>query len=126
MIKDAEHCRRVLEETIESYPELEPLKLTQAHWEQFRQIQKVLTPFSEYTDYISKEQPTIQTSAMLYKRLEDMLLKITLKQDDYAVYDKDLIDAVKVGYNAFKGYNGFMKDNDIYLLATILDPCIKT
>jgi hypothetical protein len=126
MIKDAEHCRRALEETIESYSELEPLKLTQAHWEQLRQIRKVLTPFSEYTDYISKEQPTIQTSAMLYRRLEDMLLKITSTQDEYAVYDKDLIDAVKVGYDVFKGYNSFMKGNDIYLLATILDPRIKT
>lgn len=63
---------------------------------------------------------------MLYKRLEDMLLKITSKQDEYTVYGKDLIDAVKVGYDAFKGYDGFMKDNHIYLLATILDPRIRT
>jgi hypothetical protein len=69
------------------------------------------------------------------------------------VYDKDLIDTVKVEHNVFKGYNGFMrgvttvgyneynddsigtmvrwvstmtKGNDIYLLTTILDPRIKT
>jgi hypothetical protein len=59
---------------------------------------------------------------MLYKRLEDMLLKITWKQDEYAAFDQDLIEAVKAGQDVFKGYNSFIKGNDIYLLATILDP----
>ena len=126
MIKDAELCRRALEDTIDIYPELEPLQLTQAHWDQLRQICKVLEPFNKYTDFISKQQPTIQNSAMLYKRLEQTLYRITKKEGEYAQFDKNLIDAVKVGLDLFNEYHSFMKSNDIYYLATILDPRVKT
>jgi hypothetical protein len=108
------------------YPELEPLQLTQAHWDQLRQIRKVLEPFNKYTNFISKQQPTIQNSAMLYKQLEQMLYRITKKEGEYTQFDKNLIDAVKVGLDLFNEYHSFMKSNNIYYLATILDPRIKT
>ena len=63
---------------------------------------------------------------MLYKRLEDILNQITLKQGEYITYDKNLINTAKVGQEVFYKYNDLIKNNDIYFITTILDPRIKT
>jgi hypothetical protein len=47
------------------------------------------------------------------------------KEGKYAVFDDTLINAVKAGVKTFEKYNNFMRDNDIYLITSVLDPQIK-
>ena len=54
------------------------------------------------------------------------MLKASRKQKPFSTLDNNLVHAVKVGIEKLEEYVNIMKDNDIYFLATILDPRIKT
>jgi hypothetical protein len=47
------------------------------------------------------------------------------KKGKYAVFDDTLINIIKAGVKTFEKYNNFMQNNDIYLIALVLDPWIK-
>ena len=57
--------------------------------------------------------------------LEQTLRGISKREGEYARFNASLADAVKVELAKFEEYNGFMQSNDIYYIASILDPRIK-
>ena len=126
MIKDAFDCKAALKDTCDDHPELKELKLSHGDWHQLENIQQLLTPFREYTEFVSREQPSLQLSARMYLELQSLLLKASRKQKPFSTLDNNLVHAVKVGIEKLEEYVNIMKDNDIYFLATILDPRIKT
>jgi hypothetical protein len=126
MIQDALNYRAILNDFIADHLELTDLTLSKNDWSQLEVIRDLLLPFGEYTEFVSREQPTLQMSARMYIELEGLLTKASKKRDEYHYLDRDLVHAVEAGLQLFKEYLGFMKDNDIYFLATILDPRIKT
>jgi hypothetical protein len=126
MIQDALNSRAILNDFIADHPELIDLTLSKNDWSQLEIIRDLLLPFGEYTEFVSREEPTLQMSARMYIELEGLLTKASKKRDEYCYLDQDLVHAVEAGLQLFKEYLGFMKNNDIYFLATILDPRIKT
>jgi hypothetical protein len=125
MIEDAFDCRAALDDTIKDHLELEDLQLTAMHWKQLRDIKTMLKPFAEYTDFVSRVQPSIQLSTYMYLQLETTLKQISKREGDYTEFDKDLIDAVAIGLTKFNKYNRFIQGNDIHYIAVVLDPRIK-
>jgi len=69
MIEDAFDCHAALDDAIKNLIELEDLQLTTEHWKQLNDIKVMLKPFAEYTEFVSREQPSIQLSARMYLQL---------------------------------------------------------
>jgi hAT family C-terminal dimerisation region len=126
MIRDAFDCRAALNDTCDENRELEKIKLQPEHWQRLEDIRTLLHPFWEYTEFVSREQPTLQLAARFYIQIQATLNSITRKKGKYAAFDDTLINAVKAGVETFEKYNSFMRDNDIYFIASVLDPRIKT
>lgn len=51
---------------------------------------------------------------------------ITKKEEEYANYDQSMIQAADEGLRVFNEYYAYMRTNDIYWVACILDPRVKT
>ena len=115
-----------VKDTCDDHPELKELRLSHGDWHQLENIQQLLTPFREYTEFVSREQPSLQLSARMYLELQSIFVKASRKQKPFSTLDNNLVHAVKVGIEKLEEYVNIMKDNDIYFLATILDPQIKT
>ena len=62
----------------------------------------------------------------MYLTLKQTLKEISKREGKYTKFDTSIIDAAKVGLAKFEGYNGFIKSNDIYYIALILNLQIKT
>jgi len=65
-------------------------------------------------------------SARIYIELQAMLIKASKKQAPFQNLDYNLVHAVEASIKKFKEYIDFIKSNDIYFLATLLDPRVKT
>ena len=59
-------------------------------------------------------------------KLDQILQSIVKKQGLYASYDLSLIEAARKGLEIFNKYYLAMKSNDMYWIACVLDPRIKT
>ena len=92
------------------------------HWKQLKGIRLILKPFTEYTQFVSRTQPSIQLSAHMYLQLENTLKGISKREGVYAEFDSTLVEAAKYGLEKFNEYNGYIKGNDIYYIASVLDP----
>jgi hypothetical protein len=64
--------------------------------------------------------------ARIYIQLQAMLKSIKRRDPPFDTIDVNIIKAVDVGLEKFNEYYGLMKSNDIYFIATVLDPRIKT
>ncbi len=62
----------------------------------------------------------------LYVKFEKILKTIIAKGGVYAQYNKAFIRAADDGLYKFEGYFEDMKNNDIYQIACVLDPRVKT
>jgi len=59
----------------------------------------------------------------MYLELQNLLSKASKKQQKpFSTLDNNLVNAVKVGIKKLEEYVNIMKDNDIYFLATIINP----
>ena len=61
----------------------------------------------------------------MYLQLENTLKGISKRERVYAGFDSTLVEAAKYGLEKFNEYNGYIKGNDIYYIASVLDPRIK-
>jgi hypothetical protein len=66
------------------------------------------------------------TISFLYVKLQDTLNSIIRKEEDFAEFNITLIDTTKAGLIKFDEYFQYMKENNTYWIACILDPYIKT
>jgi hypothetical protein len=73
MIRDAIDCRRQLEDTVNDEQEIESLRLSPDDWKQLFDIKKILQPFNEYTEYVSRNNPSIHMAVRLFEELSIML-----------------------------------------------------
>jgi hypothetical protein len=86
MIERAEECRRHLEDTVNDEPDIEALRLTPDDWRQLSDIKKILAPFNEYTEYVSRDNPSIHMAARMFEELHSILLAMKERRGDWFRY----------------------------------------
>ena len=64
--------------------------------------------------------------ARMYNEVGLTLYQISRKEGDYRNIDSGLVSAVNKGIEVFDKYYGLMDEHDLYYIATVLDPRIKT
>ncbi len=121
MIEYAFDCRAALTDIVK-----DNLELTPKRWVRLGHIQTLLRPFDDFTKWVLRQEPTIQLSASLYVKLQNTLNSIIKKEGQFAEFDVTLVDAAKAGLTKFNEYFQYMKENDTYQIACVLDPRIKT
>jgi hypothetical protein len=126
MIERAEECRRQLEDTVNDEPDIEALCLTPNDWRQLSDIKKILAPFNEYTEYVSRDSPSIHMAARMFEELRSILLAIKERRGDWQNVSPALTVPISDGITLLEHYHDCVKDNDIYYIASVLDPRIKT
>jgi len=126
MLEIALEHRAALQLWIKDHEELSHLTFDTARWDRLRQIRELLKPFEDHTLYVSRVEPTLHRLPDLYLKLDKLLQSIVKKQGKYTSYDKTLIAAASKGLETFNGYYTAMKENDMYWIACVLDPRVKT
>jgi hypothetical protein len=126
MIERAEECRRQLEDTVNDEPDIEALRLTPDDWRQLSDIKKILAPFNEYTEYVSRDNPSIHMAARMFEELHSILLAIKERRGDWQKVSAAITVPVSDGISLLEQYYDCIKGNDIYYIASVLDPRIKT
>ncbi|KAJ5267673.1 hypothetical protein N7478_010481 [Penicillium angulare] len=113
MIERAEECRRQLEDTVNDEPDIEALRLTPNDWRQLSDIKKILAPLTN-------------TLTRMFEELLSILLAIKERRGDWQNVSPALTVPMSDGITLLERYHGCVKDNDIYYIASVLDPRIKT
>ncbi|KAJ5240577.1 uncharacterized protein N7469_002168 [Penicillium citrinum] len=116
MIERAEECRRQLENTI-SKPYASP-----NDWRQLSNIDKILTPFNEYIEYVSPDSPSIHMTTWMFEKLLSILLAIKERRGDWQNVSPALTVPMSDGITLLEHYHGCVKDNDIYYIAKAFQP----
>ena len=62
----------------------------------------------------------------MYKEISTILHQITNKEGDFRRLDSGLVSAVRKGIEVFDKYYGLMSEHDLYYVALVLDPRVKT
>ena len=102
------------------------MKLNNDEWNQLDRIRLILRPFEKFTEYVSREQPSIQMLARMYGEVGITLRSIIRREGDFSLIDDGLVIAVKKGKEKFDEYYKLLSENDLPYIATVLDPRIKT
>ena len=84
----------------------------------------MLKPFKEYTKFVLQKELTIYRVFNLYSKLKKLLDNII--RNDNKKFDLSLVAIAKKGLKKFNKYYKAIKANNIYQIALILDPRIKT
>jgi hypothetical protein len=126
MISDAMDCRRQLEDTVNDEPEIKSLWLSPNDWKELSDIKKILQPFNEYTEYVSRNSPSIHIVARLFEELYTTLQSIKERQRDWQKVSAAITVTISDNISVLEEYYDYVKGNDIYYIASVLDPRIKT
>jgi len=126
MVKVAFLCRGAIKDTCNDHPKLADLKLRPYKWQELANIRTLLKPFKEFTQFVSKESPTLQITARIYASLRITLTSIKRKEGPFKNFNHNLVYAVNKGLEKFNKYFKRIKSNNIYFIATVLDPRVKT
>lgn len=126
MINDAFEVRSAINDSCSNIAALELFKLSNQEWDQLDKIRLILRPFEKFTEYVSREQPSIQMLARMYAEVGVTLRQIIRQEGDFSSIDNSLIRAVQRGKDKFTEYYDILADTDLPYIATILDPRIKT
>ena len=126
MIEDSFDCRAAINDSCIDIEALRDMKLTNSEWETLDKIRSVLRPFKKFTEYVSREQPSIQMLVRMYNEVGLTLHQITRKQGEFSSIDDGLTHAIHKGIEVFDKYWGLLGDeHDLYYIATVFDPRIK-
>ncbi|CAG7933073.1 unnamed protein product [Penicillium olsonii] len=126
MIVRAEECRRQLEDTLNDVPDIEALRLKSNDWRQLSDIKKILAPFNEYTEYVSRDSPSIHMAARMFGELRSILLASKVRRGEWQKVSPAVTVPISDGISLLEKYHDCVKYNDIYYIASVLDPRIKT
>jgi hypothetical protein len=126
MISDALRLRKELSQFVRNHPEVHTLQLTDEDWLTLEQVGKVLKPFWDHTNTVSKACPTIMESLPIYWNLDDLLDNIKKAEGDFEDVTVEIQDAAEKGIRKMNKFAKRMDDNILYYVASILDPRIKT
>jgi hypothetical protein len=86
----------------------------------------MLQQFNEYTEYVSRDSPSIHIAARLFEELSTTLRLIKERQGDWLKVSAAITVTVSDGISVLEEYYDYVKGNDIYYIAGVLDPRIKT
>ncbi|KAJ5976583.1 HAT dimerization [Penicillium waksmanii] len=126
MIERAEECRRQPKDTVNDDPDIHALRLTPDDWKKLSDVKKILAPFNEYTEYVSRDSPSIHMAARMFEELRSILLAITERRGDWQNLSSALTIPICDRLTLLEYYHDCVKGNDIYYIASVLDPRIKT
>jgi hypothetical protein len=126
MIDDAFDCRAAINDSCQAIDTLRDIKLGNEEWNALERIRSVLRPFKKFTEYVSRDQPSIQMLARMYEEIGTILHQIANKEGDFGRLDSGLVSAVRKGIKVFDKYYGLMSEHDLYYVASVLDPRVKT
>jgi hypothetical protein len=65
-------------------------------------------------------------SARIYIQIQSILTAIKRRDPPFNTINENIVRAIESGITKFNDYYKLIKSNDIYFIATILDPRIKT
>ncbi|KAF7184345.1 hypothetical protein CNMCM7691_005097 [Aspergillus felis] len=126
IISDTLQLRKELTQFIHSHPEVYILQLINNEWVILEQLAKVLKPFWDHTNTVSKSCPTIVESLPIYWSLDNLLDDIKKADGDFRNINVDIRDAVERGIQKMNKFVKRMDDNILYYVGSVLDPRIKT
>ena len=122
IVEEAEVHKAALDDFVLETPILQRLRLSKDHWKQLSNIKKVLALFKKYTEQVSKNLPSIYLMIRIYFELDEAFTKMILRQGEFVSFDSEVVSAIEEGRKKFNKYFNFMKENDIYYIASVLDP----
>ena len=102
------------------------LKLTDDEWSTLQQVAKILKPFWDHTNSVSKACPTIVESLPIYWSLDDLLNDVRNAEGDFEDVNIEIRDAVERGIRKMNKFARKMDDNLLYYVASVLDLRIKS
>jgi hypothetical protein len=108
------------------HPEVHALQLTDNEWSILQQVAKVLKPFWDHTNSVSKSCPTIVESLPIYWSLDDLLDDVQKAEGDFEDVDTEIRNAVGRGIHKMNKFARKMDTNLLYYVASVLDPRIKS
>ncbi|KAK9372518.1 ribonuclease H-like domain-containing protein [Lipomyces chichibuensis] len=126
MISDAIRLRMELTQFIRTHTDVQVLQPSENEWLTLQQVEKVLKPFWNHTNMVSKACPTIVESLPIYWHLDDLLDDIKGAKGDFEGVNADIRDAVEGGIRKMNKFARMMDDKILYYVASVLDPRIKT
>ncbi|KAJ9480587.1 hypothetical protein PENNAL_c0164G05839 [Penicillium nalgiovense] len=126
MIADALRLQKELGQFVRMHPEVHALQLTDNEWSILQQVAKVLKPFWDHTNSVSKSCPTIVESLPIYWSLDDLLDDVQKAEGDFEDVDTEIRNAVGRGIHKMNKFARKMDTNLLYYVASVLDPRIKS
>ncbi|KAJ5752721.1 hypothetical protein N7520_009638 [Penicillium odoratum] len=126
MIQDALRLQTELGQFVRIHPEVQALQLTDGDWSTLQQVAKVLKPFWDHTNSVSKTCPTIVESLPIYWSLDDLLNDVQNAEGDFEDVSIEIRNAVERGIQKMNKFARKMDDNLLYYVASVLDPRIKS
>ncbi|KAJ5413612.1 hypothetical protein N7509_000239 [Penicillium cosmopolitanum] len=126
MIQDALRLQTELGQFVQIHPEVQALQLIDDEWSTLQQVAKILKPFSDHTNSVSKACPTIVESLPIYWSLDDLLNDVRNAEGDFEDVNIEIRDAVERGIRKMNKFARKMDDNLLYYVASVLDPRIKS
>ncbi|KAJ5240474.1 uncharacterized protein N7469_002065 [Penicillium citrinum] len=121
MIQDALRLQTELGQFIRIHPEVQ----ADDEWSTLQQVAKILKPFWDHTNSVSKARPTIVESLPIYWSLDDLLNDVRNAKGDFEDVNIEIRDAVERGIRKMNKFARKMDDN-LYYVASVLDPRIKS
>lgn len=126
MIQDALRLQTELGQFVRIHPEVQALQLTDDEWSTLQQVAKILKPFWDHTNSVSKTRPTIVESLPIYWSLDDLLNDVRNAAGDFEDVNTEIRNAVERGIRKMNKFARKMDDNLLYYVASVLDPRIKS
>ncbi|KAJ5544026.1 hypothetical protein N7494_005305 [Penicillium frequentans] len=126
MIQDALRLQTELGQFVRIHPEVQALQLTDSDWSTLQQVAKILKPFWDHTNSVSKTCPTIVESLPIYWSLDDLLNDVQNAEGDFEDVSIEIRNAVERGIQKMNKFARKMDDNLLYYVASVLDPRIKS
>ncbi|KAJ5704441.1 hypothetical protein N7536_000130 [Penicillium majusculum] len=126
MIADALRLQKELGQFVRMHPEVHALQINENEWSILQQVAKVLKPFWDHTNSVSKSCPTIVESLPIYWSLDDLLDEVQKAEGDFEDVDTEIRDAVERGIQKMNKFARKMDTNLLYYVASVLDPRIKS
>jgi hypothetical protein len=93
---------------------------------QLSDMKETLSPFNEYTEYISRDSPSIHMAARMFEELCSILFAIKERRGEWQKVLPAVTVPVSDGISLLEQYHDCVKVNDIHYIASILDPQIRT
>lgn len=125
MIQVALRLQTQLGQFVRIHPEVQALQLTADEWSTLQQVAKILKPFWDHTNSLSKICSTTVESLLIYWSLDDLLDEGRNAEGDLEDVSIEIRDAVEGRIRKMNKFARKIDDNLFYYMASVLDQRIK-